>query len=79
MPRLGAEARGGAAVKRPMTVYRSGIVTCGGTLYRDCADCGKPQTRTVRFTGVDAEERMAAWEVAEVRCIACWRRAGRPA
>jgi hypothetical protein len=64
---------------RPMTVYRSGIRTLNRTRTEPCVVCGKPQTRTRTFTGVDVDEQYAAWCALTVYCIPCWRKAGRPA
>lgn len=67
---------------RPMTTYRSGIARATRELRRPCADCGKPQVRRRTFDAVDAEAQADAWlervTASTIRCIPCWRRAGRP-
>lgn len=63
---------------RPMTTYRSGIRRVSRTGTKDCAGCGKPQTRTFTAEGVEPEADIARWLERMWWCIPCWRKAGRP-
>lgn len=65
---------------RPMTTYRSGIVSHHRTIEAPCLGCGKTQTRSRTFEGVPSvvAEQEAQWRALPVYCIPCWRRAGRP-
>jgi hypothetical protein len=63
---------------RPMTRYRSGIVTVTRSFWVTCPDCGQLTYRSRRFEAVDAQQQADAWSP-DPRCFVHLRAARREA
>lgn len=61
---------------RPMSLYRSGIVTKTVSRWMTCPTCGAESYRSRRFEGPLAEHDAATW-APDPRCAKCLRSAMR--
>lgn len=56
-------------MKRPPSLYRSGIVTIHATRSGPCIDCGERVHHKRTITGVDAAEQRERWKAQPLRCF----------